>query len=498
MFTDQELKWLEDFKALTYVNPFSPERTEVERKLLGKHHKTLYVSWHSVNGELSVNQNLSAIFKLCGQLIERGLSGCAAECNEEQLDNWDKLSLYWLFAKYSGDMCRNVYLGAGAEAETARIFDRFESDFNHVMHFPGRAVPTHFEAEKIFALFHQIHRAFNYIFDYIGGGSPAAAGLRAAVWQSIFTCDLWRYHRQMFDKMNQITTLISGESGTGKELVAQAIAFSQFIPFDPKSRQFKEAYSNCFHPVLLSAMPQSLVESELFGYTRGAFTGAMDDRQGYFETCQECGSIFLDEIGDVCLETQVKLLRLLQTRQFSRIGDTATYSFRGKVIAASNADLSLACEQGTFRKDLLFRLCSDTIQTAPLRTMINGKEEELRQFILILAKRILEGQEVVPFADQCQEWIIRNLGLNYSWPGNVRELEQCLRNLLIRGDYTPLSLAAPRETASDAWFQQCRLTADEVLNRYVTAVYRREGSLTAAAAVTGLDRRTVRKYLQGV
>ncbi|MBR5024900.1 MAG: sigma-54-dependent Fis family transcriptional regulator [Victivallales bacterium] len=499
LFSQTEMAQIKLIGKLIFTSPFSAERTEIEKKLLGRKHIGLYQVWHSLNGELSVNKNLPAIFNLCNHLVEKGLAKWAdvmATADKTLLDDWDMLALYWLFGKYNTPMTDNIYLGTAAETENAQLYDDFNDDFNRVILLPNRPYPSIFRPEEIFALFHQIHRAFNYIFDFIAGGTMAAANLRTAIWQSIFTCDLYRYYRQLFTKMDTITTLITGESGTGKELVARAIAFSQFIPFDPKTMRFEEFYLNCFHPVQLSAMPQSLVESELFGHAKGAFTGAIRERHGHFETCQTHGCIFLDEIGDVSIETQAKLLRLLQTRQFQRIGDTTPISFEGKIIAASNIDLQEACRCGKFRQDLLFRICSDTIHTAPLRTLIDGQEDELRQFVIILAKRILDGQDAVDFASQCSDWIIKHLGMDYPWPGNVRELEQCLRNLLIRGDYTPMTTnRISPATDDEAFFNRCNMTADELLSRYIVALHKRHGSVLATAKASGMDRRTVKKYL---
>ena len=499
MFTSEERHLIKLFGKMVFTNPFSEQRTLLEKDILGKRFKSMYLSWHNIDGELSVNKNLTLINDFCDQIVKKGLSGNISTEGAEFLDDWDFMALYWLFAKYSRDMSRNVYMGEKAEQETAQLYTQFEKDYNKVMCFDGRQTATMYAPQNIFALFHQIHRAFNYIFDFIAGGGSAATLMRSSVWQSIFTSDLRRYYRQMFSKMNEITTLITGESGTGKELVARAISFSQFIPFNPHAKRFDESYRNCFHPVLLSAMPQSLVESELFGHAKGAYTGAIEEAHGFFETCQPCGCIFLDEIGDVTMETQVKLLRLLQTRQFTRIGDTNTLHFKGKVIAATHADLTKCCQEGTFRQDLLFRICSDTIQTAPLRTLIDGQEDELRQFIIILAKRVLDGEDAMQFAKQSGDWIIKNLGLDYQWPGNVRELEQCLRNLLIRGDYTPVGRPAPTAVSPlRSYLRDCNLTANELLSEYVTAIYQKAGNnLSAAAEITSLDRRTVKKYLKG-
>lgn len=500
MFNEAEREQVRLFGKLISVNPFLEERTDVERKLLLKKHIRIYDVWNCVNGKLSVNVNLAAINSLCDSLVEVGLAGFRE--NNLQMDEcaqheWDGLALYWLFAKYSAPMCQNIYLGDEAESGNAKLYGNFTDDYARVLLLQGRQVPPPLSVGDTFALFHQIHRAFNYIFDFIAGGTSAAAGFRAAIWQSIFTCDFSTYCRQLLHKMNEITTLVTGESGTGKELVARAIAFSQFIPFEPKTRRFGESYRSCFTPVQLSAMPQALVESELFGHARGAFTGAVEEHRGHFETCGPCGCIFLDEIGDVSAETQVKLLRLLQTRQFRRVGGNKLLPFKGKIIAATNSDLSEACADGRFRQDLLFRICSDTVSTVPLRQLVDGKEEELRQFVLILAKRMLEGKNADSFAERCGDWIVENLGVDYAWPGNVRELEQCLRNLLIRGRYTPITHSRQESWSVDAFFGECGWTADEVMKRYVAAVHKKEGSVLGTSKATGLDRRTVKKLLEG-
>ncbi|MGN0867751.1 MAG: sigma-54-dependent transcriptional regulator [Oligosphaeraceae bacterium] len=493
----EQTRWV---GRLAFVNPFSEERTQVERHLLGKRHQGVYRVWNSVDGELSVNRNLPALDELCEALVQEGLSRwekCAGGLSPDQLESWDLLCLYWLFSRHRRSMCANVYLGSRSESATASLYRGFRQDFQRTLQLPGRRQPTEYAPEEIFALFHQIHRAFNTIFDCIAGGTLAAANLRSSIWQSIFTYDLSRYYRQLRGRMSQVTTLVTGESGTGKELVARAIALSQYIPFDPVAESFAVEHCQCFHAVQLSAMPQTLVESALFGHSKGAFTGAVAERKGCFEACHPCGCIFLDEIGEVSQEIQVKLLRLLQTREFSRLGEETLRRFPGKVIAATNADLKEKCRQGAFRRDLLFRICSDTIETAPLRTLLDGQENELRQFVMVLSKRMLEGPAAEAFAKESSDWIIAHLGVDYPWPGNVRELEQCLRNLLIRGEYHPVhdtASSAPRESW-ESLLETLPWTAEELMARYVQALYRREGTLAAVARHTRLDPRTVKKYL---
>ena len=499
MFTSTELSQIKQFGQLIFTNPLSAKRLDMERQLLGSRHIQRYRVWHSLDGEPSVNGNLPAIAELCSHLVEKGLSlweKGALSPHIELLETWDLLAIYWLFSKYSQAMSQNIYRATELEEKIALLYEVFQQDFARLILRIPRKRPTAYSAEKVFALCHQVHRAFNYIFDFIAGGTSPAAELRSTIWESIFTHDMGLYYRRLYGEMNQITTLITGESGTGKELAAQAISYSQFIPFDPAEKRFQFPYRECFHPVQLSAMPASLIESELFGHVKGAFTGAVADRQGPFETCHPCECVFLDEIGEVPLDVQVKLLRLLQTRQFRRVGDVELRSFGGKVIAATNSELAEGCRNGTFRQDLLFRICSDTIQTVPLRTLLDGQPEELRQFVTILAKRILSEGDVQPFVERCCKWIMDNLGMSYPWPGNVRELEQCLRNLLVRGNYTPL-LKAKSLPDFDLGKQMADsgLTAEELVRKYVRTLHDRGHSVLKISQLSGLDRRTVKKHL---
>src|SRR6202043_2839283 len=172
--------------------------------------------------------------------------------------------------------------------------------------------------------------AFDQIFRDIIGGSLPAARLRASIWQSVFTHDMRRYRRTLYSRMGEFATLITGPSGTGKELAARAIAESRYVPFDEQRLAFASDDAESFFPINISALSPTLVESELFGHRRGAFTGAVADRKGWLETCPEAGSVFLDELGDLDPAIQVKLLRVIETRTFHPVGDTASKHFEGK------------------------------------------------------------------------------------------------------------------------------------------------------------------------
>jgi transcriptional regulator with AAA-type ATPase domain len=499
LFHDEERVQAEALVKLSYCNPFLPERTEHERVVLSHEFVETDAAWHKHTDENSVSRpNLALMAQRAGELASRVRQRImeGEQTDSEAATLYEDVVLYFLYHKHQGEMFDLIREAAPASARggvVAQLYARYEEDMTHFLALPGHAFPTLERAGHFFACFFQVRRAFHHIFDNIIGGSMAAAWLRAAVWQSIFTCDMRRYRRGLYDRMSDITTLITGPSGTGKELVARAIGFSQYIPFDDQRKQFATDFSTVFHPVNLSALSPTLIESELFGHTKGAFTGAVQERAGYFEMCPAQGTVFLDEIGELDPAIQVKLLRVLETRTFQRIGDTATRRFLGKAVAATNRDLSEEMRQGRFRQDLYYRLCSDIIVTPALRDQLEGSPEQLRNLLLFITRRVAGEDEAAQLARQVEEWITANLGPEYPWQGNVRELEQCVRNVMVRNAYHPQERAqtAPRESFLEA-VASGRLTADELLAHYCTLVYAQTRNYQETARRLGLDRRTIK------
>ena len=253
-----------------------------------------------------------------------------------------------------------------------------------------------------------------------------------------------------------------------------------------------------WRPVNLAALPVSLIESELFGHVRGAFTGAVRDRTGRLDRCPPHGAVFLDEIGELSPEVQVKLLRVLEDRTFSRVGETDSRIFEGKLIAATHRDLGTLMRSEAFRPDLYYRLCADHIRTPTLAARLAEDPTELFRLTRYLAGRLLgDGPDADTLADETTELVQTSpaLGREYAWPGNVRELEQCVRNVLIRREYLPqaTSAAAPVTAPSGPDpFGSARWTADELLDRYCARAYEITGSWSEAGRRLGLDRRTVK------
>jgi DNA-binding NtrC family response regulator len=281
------------------------------------------------------------------------------------------------------------------------------------------------------------------------------------------------------------TVLLCGESGVGKDLIARAIHYHS-----PRSeRPFVKI--NC------SALPENLMESELFGYEKGAFTGANAAKPGRFEQA-DTGTAFLDEIGDVPPSVQVKLLRVLQEREFERLGSNKTRHIDVRIVAATNADLRAALEQGTFREDLYYRLNVVPINIPPLRERTEDIPFLAEHFVGKLAAANNSRVEEI------SEEAVRKL-LGYHWPGNVRELENVIERSLVMCSSRRLEAAdilldsAPRAVRSQAT-EPFQVPEGMTLEEYEQAIIREalrraEGNKSQAARLLGLTRNALRYRL---
>jgi len=274
------------------------------------------------------------------------------------------------------------------------------------------------------------------------------------------------------------TVLIRGESGTGKELVSRAI-------HDSSNRN-----NGPFLAVNCSALPETLLESELFGYEKGAFTGAAKKRLGRFELANK-GTLFIDEIGDLSLSMQVKLLRVLETHTFERLGGTESIKADIRLITATNRDLDAKVADGTFREDLFYRLNVIPIVLPPLR--------ERKDDILLLVEHFIDkysaksGKEIKGITPEAKDIL-----LSHSWPGNIRELENTIERavVLTRGQTIDknslIGFATPRaEIVADT------LQLAELEKRAIAeALKRANGKLAEAADMLGIHRNTIRAKIK--
>jgi two-component system response regulator PilR (NtrC family) len=293
--------------------------------------------------------------------------------------------------------------------------------------------------------------------------------------------------RQVADTTS--TVLISGESGTGKELVARAI------------HEHSPRRNKPFVTVNCGALPETLLESELFGYMKGAFTGAVSNKQGLFEAANG-GTIFLDEISATTAALQIKLLRVLQEREFKRLGGTTDIKVDVRVVAASNKDLAAEASKGIFREDLYYRLNVIPIVLPPLR--------DRKDDIPLLAEYFLRKKAVAEHAPKTLSPAVLKTLISYGWPGNVRELENTIERLsimatgdMIGSDLVPeamRSLPLSRELLpsdipeSGINLEELMQNAEQTL--LAKALAMTKGNKTEAAKLLGLSFRSFRHKLQ--
>ncbi len=485
-------------------NPFLPERIELEQTILRDQFVPGQMVW-SVDPALpGENPNIIAIGKLAERLADTARQRAveAGMLSPEDRVLYERLALYVLYYRYEDPLYLQITQPETAPRETRfdALYDRFVRDYRWFFEIADRSILPESPPE-LFALFFQHRRAIQYTFRHIYGSSLPAAELRAAVWQSIFTHDIERYRSGLINRMHELTTLITGPSGTGKELVAQAIGLSRHIPFDENAKQFRDDFCAAYLPLNLCALSPTLIESELFGHKKGSFTGAATDRRGFLEQPNPWATVFLDEFGEIDSGIQLKLLRVLQTREFQRLGDNTTRRFAGKIVAATNVDLAEEIQAGRFRADLYYRLCSDVIAMPSLREQLRDSPEELDNLVTLIALRLVDETHAAGLAREAMEWFDNHLGRGYPWPGNMRELEQGVRNILIRKSYQPpQALVEPTVSGGPLGrlVEQLRrgsLTADQLQARYYALIYWLEGSYEGSARRLGLDRRTVKSKM---
>jgi len=282
------------------------------------------------------------------------------------------------------------------------------------------------------------------------------------------------------------TVLLGGESGVGKDLIARAI--------HEKSRRA----AGPFVKINSTAIPENLLESELFGFEKGAFTGAVASKPGKFELADK-GTLFLDEIGDVPPATQVKLLRVLQEREFERLGGTRTVKVDVRLIAATNRDLREALEQGTFREDLYYRLNVVPIDIAPLRE----RKEDIPDLANLFISRFQgdSGKEVEGISREAMQILV-----NYHWPGNVRELQNIIERAcaLAKGKVLEaadihLDLRPAKAANGGEKFLPAGMTLEKWEDEMIQEALRRaNGNKSQAARLLGLSRNALRYRLSKI
>jgi len=478
----EQYTFFKQITSLAFVNPFSEQREQADCQLLNI----------TINSESIFQRSEKIQTLLCAKLDELG----DFKINDYAAKNQEIMQYSWLFYQFhefqqpfieliekqrvTGD--KPIELGFAREI----ILCFKKAGFNDA------------ETEKFIALFYQLHRGFYFINSAISGNCASIIQLRMRLWNNIFTFNPQWYVDYLCGKMEDFSTLLLGATGTGKSLVAHTIGCSGFIPFDLNTRRFKESFTRSFQFINLSQYPASLLESELFGHKKGAFTGAIEHHQGLFARCSEYGAIFIDEIGDIDIPTQVKLLNVIQDRTFCPVGSHEKMRFSGRVISATNRNIEQLRKEGIFRDDLYYRLCSDVIEIPSLQQRIQENPDELAHLIVDLVNRVTDLPSPL-LASRIEKYIRQTIPTNYAWPGNVRELEQCIRQICITGQYKIAEQSTSPEHNNEFSLSENPVEngAQQLLQRYCRFLYDQQGSYEAVAKITQLDRRTVKKYIIG-
>ncbi len=466
-----------------FSNPFSDERAEADLKIIGQA--------ACRNGAERIRKVMKAVADRVARLEAAGL-GDVRRFAEEERGIVRIAFLFDVFHRLIEPFDRLILDQIEAGDEPLPV--PFAASARDLMTRRG------FSAEEFcryFAVFYQLRRAFYFVNRGLVGRSPGMKQLRCRLWNNVFTCDILHYNDYLWDRMEDFSTLLLGETGTGKGAAAAAIGRSGFIPFSLEKGRFAESFTRSLVAVNLSQYSPALLESELFGHRKGAFTGAVDRHEGVFALCSPHGAVFLDEIGEVAAPVQIKLLQVLQERVFSPVGSHEKLRFRGRVIAATNRSLADLRRQGRFRDDFYYRLCSDVITVPTLRQRLEEDPGELEALLGHVVRRLV-GRESPALVSDIRAALAKGVGENYPWPGNVRELEQAVRRILLtrryEGDPAP-SAPADESARLLAGIEAGALDAEALLSGYCKLLHRRHGTYEEVARVAGLDRRTVKKHI---
>jgi len=464
-----------------FANPFGEQRLELDLKIAGR-----------FKNEAERARFLKrAVSERVRKLDSQGKADLRSYTGEER-ERMRNVFLFEVFHRFYDELDQLIIEQTRAGDPPVRV--GFAQDALALLARRGFSPD---EAVRFFAIFFQLRRAYFFILHGLIGQSPCMKEFRRHLWDNVFTHDIRWYDRCLWNRMEDFSTLLLGETGTGKGTAAAAIGRSGFIPFDERQGRFAESFTRSFIALNLSQYPETLIESELFGHKKGAFTGAVEAHEGVFARCSPHGAIFLDEIGDVSTPVQIKLLQVLQDRSFSPVGGHDRLRFRGRVIAATNQPLERLRDKKLFRDDFFYRLCSDVVTVPPLRRRLQESKAEMDDLLEHLVTR-MTGEAAPELIALAREVLDAGVGRHYPWPGNVRELEQAIRRILLTRRYDVDHQATARDARDEllAGIDRGSLDAGALLSAYCALLHQRHGTFEEVARRTRLDRRTVKKYLR--
>jgi hypothetical protein len=461
-----------------FANPFGDERDHVDRELAGRGGREEDILERAV---ARVRRRLDALGG--GQPVRFDAF------RERDAELVQHAIVFDVFHRWFGGM--DAHIAAQRQAGRSPVRATFAPPMLAMLEAHGFARPR---ALRLVGVLFQMARAYFFIARGLLGGSASMRRLRESLWNGAITRDVGLYEARLVGRMDDFATILLGATGTGKGAAAQALGRSGFIPYDDKRERFTHAFTGTFLALNLSEFSESLVESELFGHAKGAFTGALAEHEGALARSGPHGVVFLDEIGEVSVPVQIKLLRVLQERSFHPVGSRDEKTFAGRVIAATHRDVTRLRREGLLRDDFYYRLSSDVVVVPTLRERLDEDPRELHTLVAHLCERIL-GAAAPEVTDEILRAIERDLGPAHGWPGNVRELEQCVRRVLLTGACRQTEAsAAPAAGWLDA-IARGDVPAERLLALYCAELHRRHRTYERVASITGLDRRTVKKHV---
>jgi len=456
---------------LAFENPFAPERAEAERAAR----------------DCGADPGRVAAAIAC--VRDRLAAGAAA--GPADLALYEDACFYAL-SEARAERLQEIVENPTASRRLAGLYRDIAAEHERLLGLPAlRGRVWQAPPEHVFACIVQMWHARHVIASTLMGTSRPAAELRAEVWRSIFTDDLRAYVRDLYDRLDDVPTLVTGPTGTGKDLVARTIGVTRYVPFDPARMGFVTRWDEGYRPLNLAAMSPSLIEAELFGYARGAFTGAVEAQRGWL-ACGPGETVFLDEIGEVSMPIQAKLLRVLQTRELLPIGSRSLDRFGGKLVTATHRDLQARIREGAFREDFFYRICSDWIVTPSLREQLDDDPDDLHRLVRHISSRAAGPARAEALAEKVERWLGDQLPTDYAWPGNVRELEVCVRSVMMRSRCRPPATTRPK--AVDGLLRDMlegKLSLRDAQRVYATLVYAETNNLVETARRLAIDRGSV-------
>ena len=485
LFTPQERIIFLALAQIARRNPYLPDRIEHEHQALGPFFVFPGPIMTPGPDPRVSHHNIRALTILVQRILPaiRDRYKAGAEVSDADRATYIAVCLFFLYDTVDTQLQAMITAGSLA----APFYDEHEARYTDYLGFltPAADIP---DVAHVFAIFYQIRRAYYYLHIKVCGRSLAMGRLRARIWAAIFGADLSRYALSLWTRMPKLSTLIQGPSGSGKELVAESIGRSGYVPFDAGTQTF-EAHGDYYTGVNLLGFSTGLLESELFGHRQGAFTGAIRNKIGVFESLPRFGALLLDEVAEIDPRMQVQLLRVLQERVFRRVGDEGPLcELRGRLLTATHRDLGACLASGVLREDFFRRICMHKIVTPSLRERFDESPGEIRDLVAFLLVDSLDpegdARRDASVVDEVEAFVAKHLP-HHPWTGNIRELQQCVWDVQTIGEYLPEKMIAGRTL--EQGLADSGLHVDEIIRRYAVSARERLGNDADAARLLGVN-----------